>query len=68
MSPRTKQIVLACVALLVAGAGLTWWLAARNQAQVAAVIPALPDLTQSPAMLRERVVQADAKARRQFGA
>lgn len=68
MSPRSKQIALACVTLVLAGAGLGWWMAARNQARVAAVVPVMPDLTQSPPMLRERVVQADAKARRQFGA
>jgi tetratricopeptide (TPR) repeat protein len=68
MSRRSKLIALACAALFLAGSGVAWWLAARNQARVTAVLPALPDLTQAPALLRERVVQADDRARRQFGA
>jgi tetratricopeptide (TPR) repeat protein len=67
MKPRAKSIVAACVALAIAAAGLVWWQAGRNRTQVAAILPDLPDLAEAPAALRDRVVNADAGARRHFG-
>ena len=68
VKPRSQLIAPACAGLVLAGAGLAWWQAARSQARVAAILPALPDLAEVPARLRARVVQADGGARRWFGA
>ena len=67
---KRKPILIALVvaALAVVGGGAWWWQAAQAQARVAAFLPALPALDQAPAALRERVEQADAHARKTFGA
>lgn len=68
MKPKFMRLALACAVLAAAGGGVWWWQAGRTQSRVAAFLPALPDLESAPAALREHLVQADARARRHFGA
>lgn len=57
-----KIIALVVLALLTLAAGW-WWRAGVQQTRIVALLPALPDLSTSPAQLRERVVSADRAAR-----
>lgn len=68
MKSKFRLIALLGLALAALGAGAWWWQAGQAQAQVATFLPALPDLSQSPPALRERVTRADAHARQHFGA
>jgi tetratricopeptide (TPR) repeat protein len=68
MKRKLPLIALGIVALAAAGGGAYWWHAGQAQAQVASFLPAPPDLASAPAALRDRVTQADADARRHFGA
>lgn len=68
MKRRFILIGLACLALVAAGGGAWWWQAGQAQSRVAALLPALPDLGSAPAALRERIIQADARARSRLGA
>ena len=66
-----KQVLLLAGSLLVIatlGAGAWWWRAGQAQARVATLLPALPDLSASPEMLRAHVVAADTAARNRAGA
>jgi tetratricopeptide (TPR) repeat protein len=54
---------------LIAVAACVWaWQTSRTQIQVAGFLPARPALAQVPPALRDRIEQADARARRRFGA
>jgi tetratricopeptide (TPR) repeat protein len=68
MKRNFRSIALICLAFAAVGAGAWWWLAGQAQARVATFLPALPDLSQSPPALRERVMLADTHARQHFGA
>jgi tetratricopeptide (TPR) repeat protein len=68
MKRKTKLVALACLALATIGTATWWWLAGQAQTRVGAFLPALPDLTQAPPALGERVTLADAHARQHFGA
>jgi len=65
MTRKPALIVLAGVFVILGAWG---WLSHRAQVRVASFLPDLPPLDQAPPALRERVVQADARARRTFGA
>ncbi len=60
-----KLLVIAASLLAVAAlaAGAWWWHAGQVQARVTALLPARPDLSAAPEMLREQITQADAMAR-----
>ncbi len=62
MKSATFRILLPTLVVLLAGGG--WWGYSQNQsrAEVAARLPALPDLDNAPSALRERILAADANA------
>ena len=63
---KTKRIflMLAGVAIIVlAGFGWWWQKAGAELAVVEASLPALPDLSAAPPMMREKIIAADARAR-----
>lgn len=65
---RTR-IILAVLAVAVIAAGSFWWLRAGRQAAIVdRVLPAMPDMADAPAELRERVRAADAEARHRLTA
>ena len=66
MRIRVIGIALAC--LVVAAAGFEWWRTGRPAQIVAAALPPVPDLSDAVPALRERIVAADAQARRRFTA
>lgn len=68
MKRKSLLIAVVVLALAAGGGGAWWWQAGQAHARVASVLPALPDLASAPAALRDRVTQADANARRHFGA
>lgn len=68
MKRKSGLIALVGIILVLAGVGTYAWQAHRAQVRVAAFLPSLPPLDQAPPALRERVEQADAKARQFSGA
>lgn len=61
--PLLLGLVLAAVAIA-AGSGYFWYRAAQVRAVVAASVPELPDLKETPFVLQERLNDADQRARR----
>jgi tetratricopeptide (TPR) repeat protein len=69
MKSRRLLLVLgAALAVLLLAAGAWWWQTGTVQRAVMAALPPLPDLSAAPAMMRDRIVAADARARSRFGA
>src|SRR5262245_51692289 len=60
---KTGRIVAIVAVLAVAGGGAWWWPAGTQQALVAKTLPAMPDMSAAPAVLGERVGEAEARAR-----
>ena len=65
MKKKSIFLLLAAVVIVaMAGASYMWWQKADAQfAVVSASLPAMPDLSAAPAMLRERIGIADTRAR-----
>ena len=63
MKTKLTLGILAVVLVLGTGAGWWWHQADQQRAAVVRVLPAVPDLSASPAMMRDRLVAADAAAR-----
>ncbi len=64
MKTKPILIVLICGLLIATAGGVWWWqTATTRQSVVAASLPALPDLSVAPAMMREQIVAADARAK-----
>src|SRR5690242_20202762 len=65
MKKKSIFLLLAAVVIVtMAGASYMWWQKADVQfAVVSASLPAMPDLSAAPAMLRERIGIADTRAR-----
>lgn len=64
MTVKKSALIVASLLVLAAlGAGSWWWRAGQTQTRVAALLPALPDLSAAPEMLRERLTSADTEAR-----
>lgn len=68
---KTKRkilIVTLFVALIATGAAGWWWIETGAQrALIVESLPVLPDLTAVPAMMRERIIDADTRARTRTG-
>lgn len=63
---KTKRVFLVLMAVVVVGlAGFVWWWqkAGAELAVVEASLPAVPELSAAPAMMREKIIAADARAR-----
>ena len=66
---KTRSLLLAVVAIALAAGGAWWWQqAGGQQAVVSEALPPVPDLSAVPAVLRERVNAADARARSRLSA
>ncbi len=68
MKGPARSLLLAALVVTLATIGLGWWRAHQARQQIAALLPATPDLSTSPAALRERLGTAEARARSLLGA
>ena len=65
---HTIFVLVGVMAVAAAVTGWWWWSAGAERAEVAAALPILPDLSEAPGEMRERITAADTRARNRPGA